>query len=161
MELTSEMSIIGENNEDDGIQYLAVYQSQIFFIYYFNSSIYSISVNNITGSIPIRKTLDYTVKSDFTVSVDFEEELLDCTKTPDDENCGKWNVLFAHSETVFGSLDGRAAALKKAKDIKKLPLEICEKYKGRLPNLKTLCNVINGVKYSLLSTIIVILLFVM
>lgn len=157
-ELTSDTTLTGEGLYNDGVKELfAVYKSQIIRITFLNSSRYILYVDNITNSIPERKTLNYTIKFDFEAEkMDEAEKAVDCQKTSTLDVCkDEKSVRVAYSET---KIESPYSTYNRTKNFTGLPMEICQKYKERLPNLYELCSTINGVSYSLISSIIVSLL---
>lgn len=152
MELNNDTELIGERFVGDGVtEAILVTKFQYFNIIYTKRS-YFISVSNITETVSERKSISYTYKIVFTANQD--KVTLDCVESPIAEECVKKNnYILVHNETIVGVLD--SASFNKMKNIKNLPAEICEKFKMKIPNL---CSITDGIRYSMLSSLIIILL---
>lgn len=152
------MEIIGEgiSNSLGQKTYLAVTDSQIFIVIYENTNKYTISVLNVKESAAERKTLNYTAILDYKVDVDSaKQETIDCEKGPKEGNCTTKNgIRLARSESKIGYL---GIALNKTGTFRSLPMEICKKHILRIPTLFKLC-LLDGISYSIVSTIAVIVL---
>lgn len=118
---------------------------------------YQVAVENVNNTLSERKTQYYLSKYEFgEIKQGSFEMIFDCQKNPTDSICqdnNDWRVAYSEDKIETGNV-----SYNRTKSLNSLPMEMCQKYRERLPNLYELCSTINGVNYSLISSIIVLLI---